>query len=498
MYLLGIDVGSSRVKASIVDGKNGLNIETTYLPKKEMKIFSQEVGWAEQNPEEWWKNILKACREAIIESDIDPLEIEAIGVSYQMHGLVMIDRDLNPIGRSIIWCDSRASKIGEQAFDDLSSEFCRSHLLNSPGNFTASKLKWVKEFDEPSFNKIYKIMLPGDYIVMKLTGEISTTVSGLSEMVLWDFEQNKISDELLNYYGIRHDVIPDIVPNFNDHANLLPEVAYELGLRSGIPISYRAGDQMNAAFSLALTQPGDFSAKGSNSGVIYGITDHPVSDPYSRINTFAHINFKANQALYGSLMCINGVGRLNSWLKETVMPDLIFSDELNRIEEETPPGANGMFVLPFGNGSERILANKNIGAQLINLSFNTHNKDHIIRASHEGIAFAMNYGLELMQGMGLHPKVINAGKSGIFMSPVFLKAFASVSGVRLRLYNTEGSEGAARGAGFGAGIFSTYEECFTGLKATDEVSCDPQLRPEYQKYYLKWKEYLDYFYDINI
>ena len=201
MYLLGFDIGSSSVKVSLVQEETGKCIGNAFAPKKEMEIIALQSGWAEQKPETWWENLKLATSEVLSIANIKADEIKAIGISYQMHGLVLVDKDKNLLRSSIIWCDSRAVEIGNKAFQEIGHERCFERLLNSPGNFTASKLKWVKENEPAIYDKIYKMMLPGDYIAMKLTGNINTTSTGLSECILWDFIDNQPAKLLLNYYG---------------------------------------------------------------------------------------------------------------------------------------------------------------------------------------------------------------------------------------------------------------------------------------------------------
>ena len=377
MYLLGYDIGSSSVKASLVNVETGKCAASAFFPKTEAPILAVKQGWAEQDPQSWWENLKLSTQAVLSTSGAKPEEIKAIGISYQMHGLVCVDKNQQVLRPSIIWCDSRAVPYGQKAFQELGEAQCLSHLLNSPGNFTASKLAWVKENEPGIYAKIYKVMLPGDYIAMRLTGEICTTVSGLSEGMFWDFKENKVADFLLNYYGIDASLLADIRPTFSEQGKLTEKVAAELGLKAGTPVTYRAGDQPNNALSLNVFNPGEIASTAGTSGVVYGVNGSVNYDPQSRVNTFAHVNHTASQTRLGVLLCINGTGILNSWMKRTLASDLNYA-EMNEVAAQAPIGADGISILPFGNGAERMLQNQETGCSIQGINFNLHNRSHLL------------------------------------------------------------------------------------------------------------------------
>lgn len=463
-YLLGFDVGTSSVKASLVDVETGQMAATAFYPESEAPIKSVKTGWAEQDPEMWWTNAKLALKKIMAEAGVAAAEIKAIGISYQMHGLVCVDKDQKVLRDSIIWCDSRAVPYGDKAFNDLGSEQCLSHLLNSPGNFTAAKLAWVKENEPEVFNNIYKVMLPGDYLAMKLSGEINTTISGLSEGMMWDFKEKAPSQFLFDYYGFPASVIADIVPTFAVQSVVSEAAAEETGLAAGTPISYRGGDQPNNALSLNVLKPGEIAATGGTSGVVYGVLGDVNYDPKSRVNTFAHVNYTEDTTRLGVLLCINGTGILNAWMKRTVAPEGISYAEMNDLAESVPVGAEGLSVIPFGNGAERVLQNENPGASVHGINFNIHTKAHMLRAAQEGIAFSFAYGMEIMSQMGMEIKTIKAGHANLFLSPLFRRTLAAVTGATIELYETDGSVGAAKGAGIGAAIYKNSDEAFSTLR----------------------------------
>lgn len=489
MILLGFDIGSSSVKASLIDAESGDYIASAFSPKQEMTITAPKPGWAEQEPSLWWQHLKIALEEVVASSNVNTSDIKAIGISYQMHGLVIVDKNGQVLRPSIIWCDSRAVETGNQAFKEIGETKCLESLLNSPGNFTASKLKWVKDNEPEVYDKIDKIMLPGDYIAMKLTGEINTTISGLSEGIMWDFKKNREAAFLLNHYGFRPCFIPDIVPTFSVQGELSQRVAQELDLPAGIKIAYRAGDQPNNAFSLNVLKPGEIAATAGTSGVVYGVSDEIKYDPLSRVNTFAHVNHSEDAARLGVLLCVNGTGILNSWLKKNTGTSIDY-EEMNKKASSVAPGSGKLIILPFGNGAERMLGNVDAGCRISNLNFNIHSDAHLFRAAQEGIVFALKYGIDIMQQTGISPSIIRAGKANMFLSPIFRETLASITGATIELYNTDGSLGAARGAGVGAGIYNSFDEAFSGLDKLETIEPDASKKEQFDVAYQNWVDEL--------
>ena len=489
-YLLGFDVGSSSVKASLVDIESGQCAASAFYPESEAPIKAVKAGWAEQNPEDWWQYLKLSLRKIMAETGATGEQVKAIGISYQMHGLVCVDKDLKPLRDAIIWCDSRAVPYGERAFNELGSELCLSHLLNSPGNFTASKLAWVKENEPELFEKIHKIMLPGDFIALKLSGVCNTTASGLSEGMLWDFKENRPAKFLMDYFGFPESVLPEVVPTFSMQSQVSRAAAEELGLQEGTPICYRAGDQPNNALSLNVFNPGEIAATAGTSGVVYGVLGNVNYDPKSRVNTFAHVNHTAEANRLGVLLCINGTGILNAWMRRTVAPEGISYAEMNEMMAAVPIGSEGVSVIPFGNGAERVLENREVGASIHGINFNKHTKAHLMRAAQEGIVFSFCYGMEIMSQMGMQIQKIHAGKANMFLSDIFRQTLASTSGATIELLETDGSVGAAKGAGMGCGLYKDHDEAFASLKRLAVIEPDLTRRDEYLAAYERWKSLL--------
>jgi xylulokinase len=485
MYLLGIDLGSSFVKASIFDGATGKCIGAGSSPDSEMNIKSTRPGWAEQDTEVWWTNTVAAIRTACAKAAISGKDIKAIGISYQMHGLVVLDKNNTPLRHAIIWCDSRAVEIGKNAFDAMGHEACLDTMLNSPGNFTASKLKWVKDNEPDIFKKIEKICLPGDYIALRLTGSLSTTATGLSEGIMWNFVENKPAYMLLDHYGIPHSFLPEIVPVFGDQGHLSGKIASELGLSEGTPVTYRAGDQPNNAFSLNVLEPGEAAATAGTSGVIYGVTDAVKVDAASRVNAFAHVNHSQDKNRTGVLLCVNGTGIANAWVKK-LMGNGMSYDEMNKTAANVPAGSDGLVVLPFGNGAERMLGNKYTGASINGLDFNVHSSGHLCRAVQEGVAFSLVYGINILRDIGADVNKLRAGRANMFLSQIFRSAISDAADIPIELYNTDGAQGAARGAGVGSGYFKDVKAAFAGLVLEDTIEPSDKTSKANAQAYQNW------------
>lgn len=488
MYLLGLDIGTSSIKASVVDIATQKRVATAQFPEEEAEIKSLKPGWAEQSPADWWANAIHAILKLTDSGSFNPKEVKAIGIAYQMHGLVLVDKDQQVLRDSIIWCDSRAVELGEKAFDAIGHDQCLHDMLNSPGNFTASKLAWVKNNEPDCYEKIDKVMLPGDFIAMKLTGDVATSIAALSEGMFWNFQKDELSKELMQHYGFSEHLIPEIKPLFSIHGTLKAEVASILGLQEGIPVSYKSGDQPNNALSLNVLKPGEVAATAGTSGVIYGVSSELTYDQQSRVNTFAHVTYSKEKKHTGVLLCINGTGSMYRWAKHNFAPNLSYV-ALNELAATAPIGSKGLKVLPFGNGAERMLNNKYTGAQLLGIDLNLHTQAEIFRAVQEGIAFAFRYGLDIMRENGMQPKVIRAGRANLFLSEVFAQTFVDVTGIPVELYENDGSVGAALGAGIGAGIFKSPEEAFTGHELIKYLA--PKNSAAYEPLYAEWKNLLN-------
>jgi xylulokinase len=492
-YLLGVDLGSSAIKASIIEAESGRVAGLASSPSTEMAINSPKHDWAEQDPELWWDNTIQAVKTAIERASIDPDAIAGIGISYQMHGLVLVDKNHQVLRPSIIWCDSRAVQLGEEAYNQLGELYCMERLMNSPGNFTASKLKWVKDNEPEVYARIHKVMLPGDYLAMRLTGEISTTVSGLSEGIMWDYQKESLPERLFNYYGLDQNHVAQVVPTFSIQGQLTSEVAKAMGLKAGIPVAYRAGDQPNNAFSLNALHPGEVAATAGTSGVIYGIVNTPTADTQARVNTFVHVNHDKENPRFGVLLCVNGTGIMNSWLRNTLfsMNHPVEYNQLNDLAAQAPVGSDKLYILPFGNGAERMLRSREVGASFHGLNLNRHKAPHVCRATQEGVVFALGYGFDILNELNIKSTVIRAGHANMFLSKVFCETFANVTGARLELYNTDGAQGAARGAGVGMGYYKSPDEAFKNLTRISTYEPDPVHQEKYLSAFAEWKSILN-------
>lgn len=488
MYFIGIDLGSSSVKIALVEQDSGEPLAVVQEPEKEMSIDAAQKGWAEQDPEDWWYHVCQGIKKIKTLHNLSNEQIRGMGIAYQMHGLVIVDEKGNALRKSIIWCDSRAVMIGEKAYDDLGQEFCDKQLLNSPANFTASKLRWVKENEPEIFSRIHKFMLPGDYIAFRFSEEINTTLSGLSEGIFWDFKKDSVSTELLEYYGISEKLVPDLVETFSVQSTVSKKGEEESGIKEGTPILYRAGDQPNNALSLNVFHPGEVAATGGTSGVMYAITDSLSAKECARVNNFAHVNYHKHAVKnIGKLLCINGAGIQYRWLMNNLAVESY--EEMNHLASQVEIGSDGACIIPFGNGAERMLLNKEIGTRIVNLNLNRHHKGHLCRAALEGIAFSFVYGFELMQRDGIQPSVIRAGNDNLFRSDIFANSIATLIQQEIEIYDTTGAIGAARACSLKDGNYET----FSSFMKSDHIKTfvphnDSSL---YQKAYQNWKKELE-------
>jgi len=493
MLLLGYDIGSSAIKAALLEVDSGDVVAAARAPAdREMRMDAPQPGWAEQPPARWWEHVRSATEALRAEADFDPEAVEAIGLTYQMHGLVLLDEDHTVLRPSIIWSDSRAVDIGQEAFEALGQKWCLEHLLNSPGNFTASKLAWVKRNEPEVYDRARWAMLPGDYVALKLTGRVCTTPSGLSEGTLWDVHEEGLATDLLEYFELDPGLWPEPVSTFSVQGRLTQSAADQLGLSAGTPVAYRAGDQPNNALSLNVLEPGEVAATAGTSGVIYGVGDAPDYDPESRVNTFLHVNHEPGErSRYGTLMCVNGTGILNRWLHEALTTEYSY-EQMNEDAATAPIGSGGLTVLPFGNGAERTLGNADLGASVHDLNFNVHERSHLLRAAQEGIVFALRHGLGVMNDMGLSVDTVRAGHANMFLSGVFRRAFATVTGAAVELIRTDGAEGAARGGGIGAALYDGPEEAFETLETIATIEPQSDEASAYEAAYRRWSRILDH------
>jgi xylulokinase len=494
-YLLGLDIGSSSIKASLLDIDSGVSVASAYSPETEMQILSPMPGYAEQDPMTWWEHVVIVSRK-LANMGFDLSEVKAIGISYQMHGLVLVDHANTILRPAIIWCDSRAVEVGVEIVRRMGPELCLSCLNNLPGNFTSSRLLWIKHHEPELYVKIHKAMLPGEFIGMMLTGEIVTTRPGLSEAMFLDFDTGEFAYRVYDDLGMGWSILPDMAPTFGFQGEVTRDAAEATGLKPCTPVTYRAGDQLNNALSLGVLEPDEAATTAGTSGVIFVVTDENPSDALSRFNVFAHVNYQPDAPRQGALLCVNGTGSMYRWLKQNVCMvrrgggESLTYEEMNALASTVPIGSDGLVILPFGNGAERVLSNRDLGASVHNLTFNTHTIGHIIRAANEGIVFALNYGAEILRSSGIGLKVVRSGNTNMFQSGLFCEAFANTVGATLELYNTDGSQGAARGAGIGAGIY-TFDNAFRGLEKVDEIHPNKALSMQYGNAYNTWLEKLN-------
>ena len=487
MYFLGYDLGSSSVKAALFDIKTHKVIASASYPPQEMKISSPYPGWAEQDPEEWWQNVIQVTRLLMSQVPSEKHKVQGIGISYQMHGLIVLDKNRQILRPAIIWCDSRATIQGEKLYKSLGATYCQQRLLNAPGNFTAAKLSWIRENEPEIFGQIDTIMLPGDFLAFKLTGEIFTTISGLSEGTFWDFENHEPAEKLLNCVQGSGEILPKLTDTFGLQGNLTTKAAHALNLPSDIPLWYRAGDQPNNALALGVSAPGEVAASGGTSGVVYGIADAHINDTKNRINSFAHVNHSKPETRLGVLLCINACGILYRWIRQNIGNSATY-DQLELLAAQSMVGAQGLSFLPFGNGGERMLLFKNESAQLYGLDLNRHERKDLIRAGLEGVAFSFVYGIEMMKTLGVPIQKINVANDNLFQSDIFSQTIANLAEATIEMKVTTGAIGAAQAAAFASGAYASLKEAT--FDPTISKTFNPAISGHYKQAYEQWKNYL--------
>jgi xylulokinase len=480
-YLLGIDIGTSAIKASLLDPSTGLAAADSPVPDAEIPRYAPAPGWCEQAPEDWWE----ATRQAVLALPQQMrAQVAGIGIAYQMHGLVLLNETGRPVRPSIIWSDARATACGDRLYSEI-GEASFAALLNRPGNFTASKLRWVKENEPENLSRVWKVMLPGDYVAYRLTGSATTTSTGLSEMIAWDFSRETIYEPIWAAAGASPDALPTLVPIFGRQCEVSASIAADLGIPAGTPVCYRAGDQPNNALSLNVLEPGEMAATAGTSGVLYGVASQVRHDPRERVNTFLHVNHRPEAPRLGTLLCVNGAGGFYSWVRKTYQ--VASFQALNELAEASAIGARGLVALPYGNGGERSLGNRAPGASLYGIDVNRHGLNDVSRAAQEGVLFALRYGADALAELGATTNLIRAGCSNMFKSELFCQSFATVMNADLELLETDGALGAARGAGIGAGLFGSFPEAFAGLRRL--ITYHPRVEDQaaYAEAYDAWK-----------
>ena len=491
MYTIGYDIGSSSVKAALVEAATGKVIARVQAPAEEMGMDAPRPGWAEQHPEDWYRYLIDCTHQLLAGSQVKAEQVKAVGIGYQMHGLVLVDDRHAVVRPSIIWCDGRAVATGETAFAGIGAERCLSHCLNSPGNFTASKLKWVKENEPDNYARATHALLPGDYIALRLTGEASTTVTGLSEGVLWDFKENDLATLVTGQMVLATAKLPSRVPAVGLQGRVSEKAAAETGLAPGTVVGYRAGDQPNNALSLNVLQPGEVAATAGTSGVVYGVTDRLAYDPHQRVNSFAHINHTGDERRIGILLCINGTGIAHRWIRQQVCAEGTSYGDMETLASSVAAGSDGLHFLPFGNGPERMLQNREVGAQLLGLDFNRHTRAHLVRAGIEGVAFSFVYGMRIMQELGVDLSTIRVGNDNMFQSRIFAETIATLTGACIEVHNTNGAVGAALAAGVAAGLSGSLEEAVGRQEVLSSIVPAAEGKAALQAAYDQWERHLE-------
>ena len=479
-YLLGFDVGSSSVKASLVNADSGKCVATAFFPEKEAPIMAVKAGWAEQDPQMWWDNAKLSLKKIMVEAGATAEEIKAIGISYQMHGLVCVDKNLKALRPSIIWCDSRAVPYGEKAFKDLGADQCLSHLLNSPGNFTAAKLAWVKENEPENFKKIKKIMLPKDYLAYKLSGTFCTDYSDASGMLLLDVKNRKWSKEMCDICGITEDMLPKLFDSFEKVGELKHDLAAELGLRDGVVIAAGAGDNAAAAVGTGTVGNNKCNISLGTSGTIFMSSDSFAVDSNNALHSFDHAD-----GHFHLMGCMLSAASCNKWWMDEILKTKDYADEQKGIDKL---GENHVFFLPYLMGERSPWNNPNARATFTGITMDTTRED-MTQAVLEGVAFATRDMYEVAKSIGVAPKRTMICGGGA-KSPLWRRMIANILNVEVDVPSCEEGPGmgGAMLAMVACGAYKSVEEAAAAIVKVDKTEKpDPELVAKYEARYQQFK-----------
>ncbi len=489
-YLLGVDIGTSGTKTVLFDVAGN----TIMSDLQEYPLYQPKVGWAEQDPEDWWRAVYTSINNVVFKSGVKAEEIKGVGLSGQMHGAVLLDGNNNVLRKSIIWCDQRSSAECEQ----ITSLIGKERLIEITANpaltgFTASKVMWVKNNEPDIYEKVRKILLPKDYIRYKLTGEFATEVSDASGMQFMDIANRKWSDEVLTKLGIDKSYLADLYESQEISGRINSGSAKLTGLKEDTPVVGGAGDQAAGAIGNGIVKPGIISSTIGTSGVVFAYSDKVTIDPKGRVHTFCH----AVPGTWHIMGVTQGAGLSLKWFRDNfcieekrvaelmgVDPYVLMDKEAEKVEA----GCSGLIYLPYLMGERTPHLDPNARGVFFGLSAK-HEKPDMLRAVMEGVVYSLADCLGIIKEMGVDVSEVRASGGG-GKSKIWRQMQADVFGSSICTINS--SEGPALGvallAGVGAGVYSSVgEACDSIIKVVTEQKADSALHDKYKRNYLIYK-----------
>lgn len=485
-YLLGIDIGTSGTKTVLFDEAGN----TIASALGEYPLYQPNVGWAEQDPEDWWKATFSTIKAVLGKSGVNPSDVKGVGLSGQMHGAVLLDKDNQVLRKAIIWCDQRSSA----ECDQITSIIGKERLIEITANpaltgFTASKVMWVKNNEPEIFEKVKKILLPKDYIRFKLTGEFATEVSDASGMQFMDIPKRKWSSEVLDKLGIDKGLLGDVYESQEVSGKVHKAAAELTGLKEGTPVVGGAGDQAAGAVGNGIVRPGVISSTIGTSGVVFAFSENVSIDPKGRVHTFCH----AVPNTWHIMGVTQGAGLSLKWFRDNfcieekrtaelmgIDPYVLMDQEADRVEA----GCSGLIYLPYMMGERTPHLDPNAKGVFFGLSAK-HEKQDMLRAVMEGVVYSLKDCLEIIKEMGVDVSEVRASGGG-GKSKLWRQMQSDVFGTEITTINS--SEGGALGvallAGVGTGVYSSVPEaCDAIIKVKTRQAADMALNAKYQKFY---------------
>lgn len=461
MKFLGIDVGTGGSRAVVIDD-NGKVLATAIAVHED--FISPEIGWAEQNPEDWWRACVLAIREVL--QTVNAEEIAAIGFSGQMHGSVFLDDSDKVIRPALLWCDQRTEKQCREITEKIGAEKLIT-LVSNPAvtGFTLPKILWLRENEPQNFKKVKSILLPKDYIRLKLSGDKASDVADSSGTLLFDVPNRKWSDEMLSAFEIDEKLLPKVYESIEVTGKISKTAADVTGLKVGTLLVAGAGDNAAGAIGMGITEKGKTSSTIGTSGVIFAVTDAPKLDLKGRIHTLCH----AIPNRWHNTGVTLAAGLSFKWFRENFGDGKLY-DELVNEAEKVSSGSDGAIWLPYLMGERSPHLDPNARAAFVGLTA-SHTKAHLTRAVLEGVAFSLRDSLEIFKESGAEISSVRLGGGGA-KSKLWRQIQADVYNKSVEII--EADEGAAFGAailaGVGAGAWKTVDEaCEKTIHVTEKI-----------------------------